>query len=88
MTQGQRLLLLRMFIVACSSFRMAGGSQIVQKGKRGNFSTGTSDRKIQVGDISEKKTIKIGAQLFINLFGISIGRHVWITSLNLSQRCH
>ena len=47
--------MLRMFIMACSSFRMAGGSQIAQKGKRGNFSTGTSDRKIQVGDISEKR---------------------------------
>ena len=55
MTQGQRLLLLRMFIVACSSFRMAGGSQIAQKGKRGNFSTGTNDRKIQFGDISKKR---------------------------------
>ena len=31
--------------------------------------------------------MKIGAQIFINLFGISIGRHAWNTSLNLSQRC-
>ena len=73
--QGQRLFILRVFIMTCSSFRMAGGSQIAQKGKRGNFSTGTSDRKIQVGDMSEK-TIEIGAQIFIHLFGISIGRHV------------
>ena len=50
--------MLRMFIMACSSFRMAGGSQIAQKGKRGNFSTGTSDRKIQIGDICEKRLLK------------------------------
>jgi hypothetical protein len=76
-----------MFIIACSSFRMAGGSQIAQKGKRGNFSTGTSDRKIQVGNISEKKTMKVGVPIFINLFGFSTGRYVWNASLNLSQRC-
>ena len=76
-----------MFIMACSTFRMAGGSQIAQKGKRGSFSTGKSDRKIQVGNISEKKTMKIGATIFMNLFGISTGRHVWNASLNLSQRC-
>tara|TARA_Y200000002_G_C22135346_1_gene436523 strand:+ start:136 stop:315 length:180 start_codon:yes stop_codon:yes gene_type:complete len=55
---------------------MAGGSQIAQKGKRGNFSTGTNDRKIQVGDIRKKKTMKIGAPIFINLFGTFVGRHV------------
>ena len=81
------MLILRMFIMACSSFRMAVGSQIAQKCKRGNFSTDTIDRKIQFGDISEKKTMEIGAQIFISLFGISIGLHVWNTSLNLSQRC-
>ncbi len=57
-------LLLRVFIMTFSSSRMAGGSQIAQKGKRGNFSTGTSDRKIQVGDISEKNYENRSANIY------------------------